>query len=234
MNKKNLKYYNIASKIESKIRTYNSLDEIMLPSERELAKAFEVSRVTIRKALEKLEGKKLVVRQQGKGTFINQRKITQPIVESVSFSRLAEEHGLVSNTELVEAKMRIANQNDVELLSLNSNESKAIVYVARKRYLNGQLVSLEISYFKNDFSFLLDYDLEQCSLYNIIHKRGYELKIQSRTIEIIEADNFLSKQLNIKVGTPILLMLGRIKDQNNITINYVQEFLLADKFKFEL
>jgi GntR family transcriptional repressor for pyruvate dehydrogenase complex len=42
-----------------------------LPAERELAKQYDVSRPSIREAIQKLEAKKLVVRRQGDGTFVS-------------------------------------------------------------------------------------------------------------------------------------------------------------------
>jgi GntR family transcriptional regulator len=43
-----------------------------LPSITELAKTFDVGVITIRQALETLEGKRLVSRQQGRGTFVHE------------------------------------------------------------------------------------------------------------------------------------------------------------------
>ncbi len=44
-----------------------------LPPERELAKQFEVSRPSIREAIQRLEAKRLLTRRQGGGTFVSDR-----------------------------------------------------------------------------------------------------------------------------------------------------------------
>ena len=46
----------------------------MLPSEMELVNLYNVSRVTIRKALEKLEKEEIITRRAGFGTKINSNK----------------------------------------------------------------------------------------------------------------------------------------------------------------
>ncbi len=58
-----------------------------LPPERELASQFEVSRPSIREAIQKLEAKGLVVRRQGGGNFISEQlgsSYTEPLFELIS------------------------------------------------------------------------------------------------------------------------------------------------------
>ena len=58
-----------------------------LPPERELAKQFEVSRPSIREAIQKLEAKQLLIRRQGGGTFVSDdlwKGFTDPLLELFS------------------------------------------------------------------------------------------------------------------------------------------------------
>src|SRR5699024_6796486 len=193
---------------------------------------YNASRVTIRKALKLLENDDIIYRQHGKGTFINEEKIIQPIDKSISFSKLAEEHGFIANTKLVESKIKLASKSDIETLDISKEDSRTVIYIARKRYLNNSLTSFEVSHFRSEFAFLLDVNLENKSIYKVIEENGYELKIKTRTIEIIEANKNIAHQLQLTIGTPIILVSGTVVDQNDNITNLVKEYLLASKFKF--
>lgn len=74
-----------------------------LPPERELAQQFEVSRPSLREAIQKLEAKGLVVRRQGGGTFVSENilsGLSDPLFELMSksnesqFDLLEFRHGI--------------------------------------------------------------------------------------------------------------------------------------------
>lgn len=73
-------YYQIASALRQRIAEGEWRKGNQLPPEPELAKAFGVSRMTIRQALVELEGDGVIVRRRGAGTFVNQSflDITEP------------------------------------------------------------------------------------------------------------------------------------------------------------
>lgn len=227
------KYIDVAKSIYSTFIKNENKDNQKLPSERNLANKYNVSRVTIRKSLKILEEKKYIYREHGKGTYINHRKIAQPVVESIGFSELAELNDYVADTKLIDAKLMIASCSDVDQLNITNTESKTIVYIARKRFLDNQVVSLEISRFKNDFIFLLDIDLETESIYKQISNKGHLLKIKNKTIEIVRANKIIANELNVATGSPIILNRGVITNQHDNITNTFEEYLLADTFKFK-
>ncbi len=65
-------YYQIASALRQRIADGEWRKGNQLPPEPELAKAFGVSRMTLRQALVELEGDNIIVRRRGAGTFVNQ------------------------------------------------------------------------------------------------------------------------------------------------------------------
>ena len=54
-----------------------------MPSEKEISDCFEVSRITARRTLAELAAKGLVVRQRGKGTFVQHAYSPEPIIASL-------------------------------------------------------------------------------------------------------------------------------------------------------
>ncbi len=63
-------YYRVQAILRAKIEAREYPDGSKLPSERELARAYRVSRITLRQALDALERERLIRREQGQGTFV--------------------------------------------------------------------------------------------------------------------------------------------------------------------
>ena len=65
-------YIQVQDIILKKIENGEYFAGMRIPSERELAQTYGVSRVTVKKAIEGLVEKGLLCRRQGKGTFVNE------------------------------------------------------------------------------------------------------------------------------------------------------------------
>jgi GntR family transcriptional regulator, transcriptional repressor for pyruvate dehydrogenase complex len=83
----------IMTQIEAMIIEGSLLPGQKLPPERELAQQFNVSRPSLREAIQKLETKQLVVRRQGGGTFVSDNilgGLSDPLYELLSKSHEAQ------------------------------------------------------------------------------------------------------------------------------------------------
>ena len=65
-----------------------------LPSEKELSERYEVSRITVRKAIEELEKEGYLVKVQGRGTFTRKPKLGRDLHELLSFTRTCQIMGM--------------------------------------------------------------------------------------------------------------------------------------------
>lgn len=91
--------HSIISRLRRAIETGVYSDGDQLPPERQLAVAFGTARSTIRKALDQLEQKSLVVRRVGSGTFVNYAGPVQDALSDVT--------DLISPLQLIEARLAI-------------------------------------------------------------------------------------------------------------------------------
>ncbi len=78
----NPQYYQIYETLFNKIKSGELQDGSLLEPELDLARLYQVSRVTIRKALELLVNQGLISRQRGKGSFVTYKRGVEPIRES--------------------------------------------------------------------------------------------------------------------------------------------------------
>ena len=77
-----------------------------LPSEIQLAEEFDVSKATVRAAVNALTARRLVVRRQGVGTFVSQSaKLANPLDQSYDFLHLIASNGYAANFREVFSKI---------------------------------------------------------------------------------------------------------------------------------
>jgi GntR family transcriptional regulator len=72
-----------------------------IPTEAELSEDFKISRITVRKAILELVEEGYLVKRQGKGTFVNKRKIERKIVHFLSFSDACKANGLTASSKII-------------------------------------------------------------------------------------------------------------------------------------
>jgi len=78
-------YIQLKDLIQEKIESGVYAEGTAIPSERELCNMYEVSRITVRQAIERAVSEGLLVRRPGKGTYVSARKIHQPLERITSF-----------------------------------------------------------------------------------------------------------------------------------------------------
>lgn len=114
-----------------------------LPAERDLAGTFSVSRLTVRRVLDRLEHEGRVYRIQGAGTFVSEPRIAKS-VELTSFSEDMRSRGLVPGSLFVESE-RIPAGAEVGY-ALGISPAAVVVHIRRVRTADGEPMCLENCY----------------------------------------------------------------------------------------
>jgi len=177
-------YYQLSKTIEKNIEDGIFKKGEAIPSERLLSSEYNVSRMTVRNAINELVLKGKLEKIQGKGTFVVGKNIVQNLSSLYSFTREMEKQGKISSTKLVCKDTMIANSKIAKNLGIDID--KRIIYVERLRYIDEQPVILERTYFDyNEYPFVLDIDLQNNSLYQTLEE---EHKIHiNKAIETFKA-----------------------------------------------
>lgn len=202
-----------------------------IPTEIEMSKLYNVSRITVRNALEELAKENLLIRKQGKGTFINTEKISRGISGTKSFSEMCRETGCKPGAKVIKCVIEDANDMDLKVLQLEPNSK--IIVIERIRYADGVPVAFEISRLPERFVFLLDEDLNETSMFSIIaEKYGIVFMNPRKELELVYATYEMSRYLNIPLGHPLLSISGVSSDKEGVPSHRSMQFIVADKFKF--
>ena len=138
----------IKQKIEQKEWTENS----RVPSEIELMKMYEVSRVTVRNALTILVDEGYLEKKQGIGTFVSKPRIKKIIFHRASFTQSCVKAGLKPSAQVL--KKEVIEGKNYHRKNLQLEADDKIVHIERLRFADNDPVSLEhmyLSYKKYDY-----------------------------------------------------------------------------------
>ena len=126
-------YKQVAGIISEGIRTGELKVGEKLPSEFELMKDFNVSRVTIRGAISELVTDGLLVRSQGKGTFVAPQKKLQSANDTTGLTDSCRQAGKVLKSQVLSVEYAYPTHADSEFLAVD--ESQQVIEIKRLRYV---------------------------------------------------------------------------------------------------
>ncbi|WP_017470870.1 GntR family transcriptional regulator [Amphibacillus jilinensis] len=228
-------YYQLEEIIKKKIQLEELQPGDVLPSEREYAEAYNISRMTVRQAINNMVNEGLLYRQKGRGTFIADQKFEQDLSGLTSFSEdMKKRHHMPSN-QLI--SIQLINTTPLINNKLNLAAGDFIYEIKRLRLADDEPIALETIYTPKKFVGEIDKAQVTQSFYDYIENQ-LKLKIVHglQTIEAALANKDEIKYLNIKKGDPILLMqrTSYLTDQEDTPIEYVKSAYRADKYKFNM
>lgn len=158
-----------------------------LPSERELAEAYDVSRMTARMAVQLLGQEGVVASRTGKGTFVSYASINQELQRLTSFSQEMEKLGLQATSRVIRAE--ITHAADAVARSLGLKPGAEIAVLERVRYAGSQPLAIELCHLNHEVcrGILERYDFSRESLYRTLQ--------QDYGIRLAKADQTISARL---------------------------------------
>ena len=201
----------------------------MLPSENELSRAYQVSRLTIRQALGDLVHQGILTRRHGKGTFINQPRMPQSLTQLSSFTEGMAAKGKLATSRVLRLESVEAPVTVAQKLQLSSPAT--VVLIERLRQADGTPMAVEQAYLSfRGCESLLSEDLTQ-SLYELLRAR-YNI-VPTYAEQQIEA-GVVSRThrglLKLAAGAPVLEIRRLTFAQNRTPFEYVEATYRGDKF----
>ena len=201
-----------------------------IPSEAELGEAYQVSRVTVRKALAELTREGLLRRMQGKGTYVCAPRLKTNLREVTSFHEACLMMGCTPGTKVVSTQTVHAQESTREALSLQEDEAVEIV---RLRLADGVPVMLETNRFSMKYDDLLHEKLNG-SLYHLLSQQGVEAASGVHEISLCYATAQQAKLLEVEVGTALLQLEQVIFDQHGAPLHTSHQVIRGDRFTFRI
>jgi GntR family transcriptional regulator len=232
-------YHQIREKLTARIESGEFKPQEQIPSENELCEEYNVSRITIRRAIDEMVKLGLIVKKQGKGTFVNQPKINFFSVDLISLSERMRQQGLNVTTRVITVAEVLPSSRVKKALMLADKEP--VVEIKRVRYIENDPITIETNFIQKDIfeghmtpEQLKTYLDQGNSLYELINNRlGVKFTRAHQTFEPILLQEDEQKILDCGEN-PVGLLIYRTTYSEKAPVEYVKVVHRGDLCKFEM
>lgn len=206
----------------------------MLPTEKELAEAYNVSRQTIRQAIGDLAASNLLERTPGRGTTVLSGRNRLKFFLDKSFAQQIVEMGLEPHSEVLRQKETVIDNASPQ--TLRHKRGSSALELIRLRFGNETPIGLQYTTIITDLCpDLGGHDFKEASLYNLILTK-YKLPIAriDQTIGAVIADEWHKNLLKVSREIPLLLVNTTAYLENGEPIEASTSYYRADKYEFSI
>lgn len=224
-------YHQLEEYIKQQIENGFLKEEEVIPSEREFAERFQISRMTVRQAINNLVTDGYLNRKKGRGTFVSKKKVEQELQGMTSFTEDMLSRGMKPSSKLLSFKIIQADKKTA--LDLKINENDPIYKIKRIRLADGAPMALETAYIPVNIVPGLTEENSNLSLYQYIEEHlSLSISEATQEIEASIADVHTAEPLGIEEGEPILFIVRIAYLQDGTPFELVKSSFRADRYRF--
>ncbi len=202
----------------------------MLPTENELIAAHDVSRNTVRQALDALLNEGLISRQRGRGTFVTRPPLEANAGRIVSFTEDARQRGLIPATRVLSSELLPAPAAIAEALGVAPGEELA--HLRRLRLAGGEPLSIEDTYLLHRLcpGILGQEDYARSPLREALARQGVYLVRAHQKIRAINAPPDMAHLLAVAPGAALLSIERISSNEQDVPVEYLRVVYRGDRY----
>jgi GntR family transcriptional regulator len=226
-------HYQLRELLRSEIVAGHWAIDARFPSERELCEAFDLSRTTVREAIDALVNEGLLRRVQGLGTFVAAPKIVEGLLQSpAGFTDTMKKQSLPVRTQVLRMKVGTAPYVIARELRLNTDDP--VIILDRLRFIFDEPILIVSSYLPEKlFPLLINEDLTRNSLYDRLRSQyGVTIAKAKRYMEAVAANEAEAQLLKIETGDPLMLIESTTYMDDGTPLEYFKAKHRGDRTKF--
>lgn len=224
-------YFQVAQHLEKLIESGAYPPGTRLDNEIVLADQLGLSRPTMRRAIEYLVDRGLLVRKRGVGTQVVQPKVRRPVELSSLYDDLASA-GKQPRTEVLSFEVEQPSEVVAEALGVAADST--VYAVERLRYTGDEPLSIMRNWVPTSVVALDAESLQERGLYQVLRGSGVTLKIATQTIGGRAARAAEARLLDERPGAPLLTMTRTAYDETGQAVEYGSHLYRASRYTFEL
>ncbi|PCI44220.1 MAG: GntR family transcriptional regulator [Alphaproteobacteria bacterium] len=227
-------YHQLYVLIREKIFSGVYANGTLIPTEKALEKMFDVSRITVKRALDELAKESLVARQRGRGTTVT---FNNPV-----------SHSSGNMAGLIEDMQNIAKETTVTILEFDyikappqavdalKLDPAAIVQKAiRIRHKDQMPFSYVVTYLPEEIGQTFKYEeLEAHPILALIERSGIAISRARQTITAALADSVTAPALRVNMGSPLIKVTRIVYDTKDKPVEYITIFYRPDHYQLNL
>lgn len=224
-------YHQISVKLEKAIHDGVLPAGARLENEISLGQRFNLSRPTLRKAIEALVDKGLLVRRRGIGTQVVHGQVTRSVELTSLFEDLQRTNQKPS-TRVIRHEIGDADEQIAE--TLNVEVGAPVLHIRRLRLAEATPLAVLDNTLPTDFTDISREELETYGLYQVLRTRGVTMRIAKQRIGARQATHEESELLQLPRGSAVLSMSRTAFDNSGRAVEFGQHCYSPDLYQFEI
>lgn len=223
-------YFQVAQRIEQAIMDGDLPAGSRLENEVALGERIGLSRPTVRRAIQDLVDKGLLVRRRGIGTQVVHGQVNRGVELTSLYEDLANS-GQKPSTEILAVNVVKADSKLAEHLGVSIGS--AVLHLRRLRKTDNVPVSILENWLPADFTNLTEDELAHHGLYQLMRSRGVTMKVAKQRIGARRATAAESEFLDVEKGAALLTMERTAYDSSGRAVEYGLHCYRPDLYSFE-
>ncbi len=204
-----------------------------LPTEKQLIEEYQVSRITIRKAVDELVKLKLVEKRRGSGTYVLDKQLSHQLTTLAGTSEIQHNNNKTVEYKVTQFSMVTDHLSIHKLLDLKENEP--IYYIRRVKYIDNEPRIVEDSYMPVTlFPDLNISTLKKSKFDYVEHEKQMVIEGSRQEFTAVESDTEIMQLLGLEKSHPIM----SLKSISNLTdgrkFDYTEAWFHPDAHKLAI
>ncbi|ROS61260.1 GntR family transcriptional regulator [Frigoribacterium sp. PhB160] len=224
-------WYQVSSRLENEITSGRLPAGSRLENEIGLGERLGLSRPTIRRAIQELVDKGLVVRRRGIGTQVVHGPVTRNVELTSLFEDLAES-GQAPTTRLLLREVVDADEKTAEALGIEPGSP--VDHIRRLRLADDVPVAVLENYLPVDLAQFATDDLAASGLYQLLRGQGVTMRVAKQRIGARAAHDDEADLLEIEAGGPLLTMTRTAYDASGRAVEVGTHCYRPDLYSFSI
>lgn len=226
-------YSQIVDILREKIETGEFASGDSFYTEKVLQEMFQVSRITVRQAINELENEGYLQRFRGIGTIVTYGKIDENLKGIVSFTDEMKSHGKEMTTtycdmEKVKAEKMVAAQ-------LGIQPKEECYRLTRVRSVDKEPLVYTITFLKNTREYPMDTHWYMESFYNFLQKECNTKVVKGRdTLEAVLATGDIVEHLAVPEGSPVFKRVRKTYEENGEILEYSLCYYPGARYRYSV
>lgn len=224
-------YFQVAQQIERAIEQGDLQPGSRLGNEIQLADSYGLSRLTMRRAIQELVNKGLLVRKRGVGTQVVHGQVRRPVELTSLYDDLARANQKPTTRVLLHETVPAPDHVAVALGQAPGTE---VVRIERLRLTTNEPLAILRNWLPVGIARFSTDELRDRGLYALLRASGVNIRVAAQRIGARAGKSAETQLLSVRRGAPVLTMERTAYDDSGTAVEFGSHVYRADNYSFEM